>query len=88
MHDMANGAKIIFRKLVETRESLLRGRLRLPSASGLDVPPTVYFLTPDFDTPAGGNRVIYRHVDILNSVGIPAFVLHCAKFHPPDVKIS
>lgn len=37
---------------------------------------TLYFLTPDYSTASGGVRVIYRHVDILNSHGIPAFVLH------------
>ena len=37
---------------------------------------TVYFLTPDHDRPAGGIRVIYRHVDILNQNGIAAVVVH------------
>lgn len=36
----------------------------------------VYFLTPDYDFPSGGVRVIYRHVDILNANGIEAHVLH------------
>lgn len=38
--------------------------------------PTVYFCTPDWDVPAGGVRVFYRHVDILNEAGISAVVLH------------
>jgi glycosyltransferase involved in cell wall biosynthesis len=38
--------------------------------------PVIYFLTPDYDVPAGGVRVIYRHVDILNEAGLAAFVLH------------
>lgn len=38
--------------------------------------PAIYFLTPDFQEPSGGIRVIYRHVDILNSAGTNAFVLH------------
>src|SRR4051794_9788999 len=38
--------------------------------------PTVYFLVPDYNIPAGGNRVIYRHVDILNGAGIKTFALH------------
>lgn len=38
--------------------------------------PTVYFCAPDFDVPSGGVRVIYRHVDLLNEAGIPAYVLH------------
>lgn len=37
---------------------------------------TIYFLTPDYTFPSGGVRVIYRHVDILNTHGIPAYVLH------------
>lgn len=37
---------------------------------------TIYFLTPDYTFPSGGVRVIYRHVDILNANGIPAYVLH------------
>jgi hypothetical protein len=37
---------------------------------------TIYFLTPDYTFPSGGVRVIYRHVDILNAHGIPAYVLH------------
>lgn len=37
---------------------------------------TVYYLCPEHATPVGGVRVIYRHVDILNKHGIPAFVVH------------
>ncbi len=36
----------------------------------------IYFLTPDYAFPSGGVRIIYRHVDILNSHGIQAYVLH------------
>ena len=36
----------------------------------------VYYLCPDIKTPVGGIRVIYRHVDILNRYGIPAYVVH------------
>ena len=36
----------------------------------------VYYLCPESNNPTGGIRVIYRHVDILNEHGIPAFVLH------------
>ncbi len=38
--------------------------------------PTVYYLCAGFDHPNGGSRTIYRHVDALNSTGIPAFVVH------------
>ncbi len=39
-------------------------------------PTTVYYLAPSESTPSGGVRVIYRHVDALNELGIPASVLH------------
>jgi hypothetical protein len=57
-------------------------RLRVTSrALALEAPrenarATVYYLCPDSDRPTGGNRTIYRHVDVLNSSGIPAVVLH------------
>jgi glycosyltransferase involved in cell wall biosynthesis len=38
--------------------------------------PTVYFCAPDYDVPAGGMRVTYRHVDVLSDAGISAAVLH------------
>lgn len=38
--------------------------------------PTIYYLCPEHSTPVGGVRVIYRHVDILNQNGIPAYVVH------------
>ena len=50
--------------------------MRVASSAALSVQPTVYFLTPDPQEPAGGVRVIYRHVDILNAAGIHAAVLH------------
>ncbi len=37
---------------------------------------SIYFYSPDYSFPSGGVRVIYRHVDILNKNGIPAYVLH------------
>lgn len=36
----------------------------------------VYYLAPSPSGPAGGVRVIYRHVDSLNAAGIPATVIH------------
>jgi len=39
-------------------------------------PPMIWYLCPDTNVPTGGIRVIYRHVDLLNSVGIPAAVVH------------
>jgi glycosyltransferase involved in cell wall biosynthesis len=48
-------------------------RLRTGPAGG---PPTVYYLCPDYDVPSGGIRAIYRHVDVLNTAGVPAAALH------------
>ncbi|WBB69604.1 glycosyltransferase [Micromonospora sp. WMMD812] len=42
-------------------------------------PPTVYYLCPDYDTPSGGVRTLYRHVDVLNDAGIPAALMHHRK---------
>lgn len=44
--------------------------------TALGARPRVYYLSPDYDEPAGGIRTMYRHVDILNSAGIPAVVVH------------
>lgn len=38
--------------------------------------PTILVCMPDFTAPAGGIRVGYRHVDILNEAGIPAAIVH------------
>jgi glycosyltransferase involved in cell wall biosynthesis len=38
--------------------------------------PTAYYLSPEPSSHAGGIRVIYRHVDCLNSMGISAAVVH------------
>lgn len=55
-------------------------RARRPPAfafsAGAATDPTVYYLSPDPDQPAGGVRNIYRHVDILNDLGIRARVVH------------
>ena len=59
-------------------ERYQRPRPKIPVSSRSST-PTVYFLTPDYDTPAGGVRVMYRHVDLLNEAGIEAAVLHQRK---------
>lgn len=38
--------------------------------------PSVYYLAPAEKSPSGGVKVIYRHVDELNALGIPAAVVH------------
>jgi hypothetical protein len=50
--------------------------LRVGHRSG---PSTVYYLAPHFDAPSGGVRLIYRHVDLLNALGIPAAVIHARR---------
>ena len=40
---------------------------------------TVYYLCLDDNTPSGGRRVLYRHVDILNEAGIEAAIAHVEK---------
>ena len=52
---------------------------RLPSLRVEDRPAhtsTIYYLAPKPAKPAGGVRVIYRHVDVLNAMGRPALVVH------------
>lgn len=39
----------------------------------------IYYLCPDSNRPAGGIKVVYEHVDILNENGFSAFVLHGQK---------
>jgi glycosyltransferase involved in cell wall biosynthesis len=39
----------------------------------------IYYLCPDSNTPRGGVKVIYEHVDILNGAGFSAYVLHHKK---------
>lgn len=56
-----------------------RARLAMPVLGNTKSPATIYFFLPDFDRIAGGILAIYRHVDILNAGGIPAFVLHQRK---------
>jgi hypothetical protein len=38
--------------------------------------PSIYYLAPDENTPSGGVRVIYRHVDQLQALGFRAAVVH------------
>jgi hypothetical protein len=56
----------------------LRSR-RPPALRYADRPagePTIYYLTPDQTAPRGGVRMNYRHVDLLNELGMRASVLH------------
>jgi len=42
----------------------------------VDTKVNIYFYCYDLNIPSGGIRVLYKHVDILNRNGFPAFVLH------------
>jgi hypothetical protein len=53
-----------------------RGRQLAASIGRGSDRPAIYFLSPDYQRPAGGIRVIYRHVEILNQAGLRAYVLH------------
>lgn len=69
-------AKTVWRKVSDVADRYERRRYPISYATNPTPQPTVYFLTPDYRTPAGGIRVIYRHVDFLNEAGIRARVLH------------
>src|SRR3954454_8941688 len=66
----------LYKEAARLVERHRRSRLRVPASAAAGENPTVYFVTPDYNLPSGGNRVIYRHVDILNSAGISACVVH------------
>jgi hypothetical protein len=75
----------IARQINAFREARMRRlpRLRTASADWVgsagfkeNVEPRVFYLCSDSDRPVGGNRTIYRHVDVLNSAGISAVVTH------------
>jgi hypothetical protein len=38
--------------------------------------PRIYYLCPDTNVPTGGIRTMYRHVDVLNSAGLPSAIVH------------
>jgi glycosyltransferase involved in cell wall biosynthesis len=72
---IAARVKPLVRRAVQARDR--RARRLPPLRTGpQDGPPTVYYLTPDYDVPAGGIRGEYRHVDLLNAAGRDAAVLH------------
>lgn len=66
----------ILRKINNAVREYRHAHLVIPAKNESALTPTIYFFTPDTNTPAGGVLVIYRHVDLLNAAGIRAFVLH------------
>lgn len=78
MNWLDSTGKPLIRRISSSREARLRQIPRIQVASltnGLSG-PAVYYLCPDSDVPTGGIRTIYRHVDALNSIGIPSAVIH------------
>jgi Glycosyl transferases group 1 len=76
MNSVRGSVKWVMRAATERAEARAR---RLPRLQVSRVPsgqPMIWYLCPDTNVPTGGVRVIYRHVDLLNSVGIPAAVVH------------
>jgi glycosyltransferase involved in cell wall biosynthesis len=69
-------AKLSYRNIASRVERWQRHSFRLKFRNRRSANPTVYFLTPDYDVPAGGTMVLYRHVDLLNAGGIRARILH------------
>lgn len=67
-----------YRRAKQAAEKRRNPPLKIPVTDKMAT-SRVYFLTPDFNEPAGGIKVIYRHVDILNEAGIDAAVLHQRK---------
>ena len=72
---MSAGLKPLGRRAVAAYRAveLRPPRVQVGPASG---PRRIFYLTPHGNVPAGGVRVMYRHVDILNDSGVEAFVLH------------
>lgn len=67
------------RRMRQAQRERQRQKTIIPVGGGSSACPRIYFLVPDYDTPSGGIRVMYRHVDILNASGTPAVVLHQKK---------
>lgn len=57
-----------FRTSAETRFYHLR--------TVISVPRRILYVNEDYELPSGGVRAIYRHVELLRSAGIEAFVVH------------
>jgi glycosyltransferase involved in cell wall biosynthesis len=64
------------RAIRAAKQRWARHRVTVPTSLRQSSAPSIFVLVPDFDRPAGGIQVMYRHVDILNRSGTRAFVLH------------
>jgi glycosyltransferase involved in cell wall biosynthesis len=70
------GALVSFARARQTAREMRYRRVPAFAVSDNGGSPTVYYLCPDYDTPSGGVRVAYRHVDALNAMSIPAAMVH------------
>jgi glycosyltransferase involved in cell wall biosynthesis len=77
-------ARLSYRNIASRVDSWQRHQFRLKFINRPSANPTVYFLAPDYDIPAGGIMVLYRHVDLLNAGGIRARILH----HRPGFRVT
>jgi hypothetical protein len=79
MSGLRGRGEALTKRLIESRRSARDARDRaIPrfAVGGAGGPTTVYYLAPCENKPSGGIRVIYRHVDLLAELGIPAAVVH------------
>jgi glycosyltransferase involved in cell wall biosynthesis len=60
----------------EARSNLVALRALRTQVNGMTRAPKVFVLCPDHNVPSGGVRRLYRHVDVLNSHGFQAAILH------------
>lgn len=82
MSDVTRRLGSFARSIARDRDAAQELRDRTPPPFRTDGPAgttTVYYLAPHWDQPSGGVRVIYRHVDLLNDLGIPASVVHAQR---------
>jgi glycosyltransferase involved in cell wall biosynthesis len=56
-----------------------RSPARRPGAGAMQPSPGIYFFYPEYRDAVGGMYIAYRHVDLLNQLGYPAWMVHPTK---------
>lgn len=69
-------AKRLAVKWRNARAASVRMPPRIAFGKSSSAIPRIFYLSPDSVDARGGVRVIYRHVDVLNSLGLDATVIH------------
>ncbi len=72
----------LFKRVLASAQNARWRRPRVPPlrvTTAIRQPGTAWFVVPDWNRPSGGNRKQYRSVDVLNSSGISAAVVHHSK---------